>query len=410
MVSAPTGQAVRSIDADVRVSVAELTKLAQRLIATPTFLPEQAINAIEIVSASLQEEGFEVERYAPVSEDGVERPFVLGWLGPRTKTPHVLLCAHIDTSPAGEGWAHAPFGATQQDGYLYGRGAAVSKSDAACFIHSSAAAWRAAEKCTGGTIVVAVTSDEGAGGDLGAAHILNELKIRPKVAIFPGSTDALGIAHNGCVQFRARIHGASSHQSSLPPAEDAMRAAVRICADIYAEADRLTLDTSKVGFLPPTLNITKVIGGTVFGMAPSEVEIWVDRRVTPAEDIESVRCGLAELLSAHAGKDLTELDLELVRLASPMRSMPEQGHFLSLLRDQAKVVSGRELKDIESPLYTDARWYSGADIPTIMYGAGESDIRASGVNAANERVPLDYLHEATNVLAQAMARFLTEEE
>ena len=56
----------------------------------------------------------------------------------------------------------------------------------------------------------------------------------------------------------------------------------------------------------------------------------------------------------------------------------------------------------------EARWYSNADIPTIMYGAGESDIRVSGANGIDERVPEACLEQATVILARAMVRFISE--
>src|SRR5438045_5570044 len=43
--------------------------------------------------------------------------------------PVIALNAHGDVVPPGEGWAHDPYGAEIVDGWMYGRGVAVSKSD-----------------------------------------------------------------------------------------------------------------------------------------------------------------------------------------------------------------------------------------------------------------------------------------
>ena len=43
--------------------------------------------------------------------------------------PVIALNAHGDVVPPGQGWTHDPYGAVEQGGAIYGRGAAVSKSD-----------------------------------------------------------------------------------------------------------------------------------------------------------------------------------------------------------------------------------------------------------------------------------------
>ena len=47
--------------------------------------------------------------------------------------PVVALNAHGDVVPPGEGWTRDPYGAEIVDGWMYGRGVAVSKSDFATY-------------------------------------------------------------------------------------------------------------------------------------------------------------------------------------------------------------------------------------------------------------------------------------
>ena len=47
--------------------------------------------------------------------------------------PTIALNAHGDVVPPGEGWTHDPYGGEVEDGRLYGRAAAVSKSDFATY-------------------------------------------------------------------------------------------------------------------------------------------------------------------------------------------------------------------------------------------------------------------------------------
>lgn len=188
-----------------------------------------------------------------------------------------------------------------------------------------------------------------------------------------------------------------------------MRRAAALCGDIYALADRLTLHPSATpGTTAPTLNITRIFGGTEFGMAPREVEIWIDRRVTPDEQLDAARDELLDVIDKKTTKSTTLLTHKVVRMAEPMRPSEKQHHFAKLLSEEAQAAYGKRLINAGSALYTDARWYSNADIPTIMYGAGESDIRVSGANGIDERVPEACLEQATVILARAMARFISE--
>ena len=47
--------------------------------------------------------------------------------------PTIALNAHGDVVPPGEGWSADPYGAEIREGWMYGRGAAVSKSDIASY-------------------------------------------------------------------------------------------------------------------------------------------------------------------------------------------------------------------------------------------------------------------------------------
>jgi acetylornithine deacetylase/succinyl-diaminopimelate desuccinylase-like protein len=58
------------------------------------------------------------------------------------------------------------------------------------------------------------------------------------------------------------------------------------------------------------------------------------------------------------------------------------------------------------PLYTDARHYAAAGIPTILYGAGPRSILEANAHAADEHLQLSDLHAATEIVALALADLL----
>lgn len=400
------GQRGSHIDALVSGRGEQIRRLVEDLVRLPTYEPAQCQRAASLVKNRFLEAGFDVETHDPTNGAGSSLPIVLGWLGKRTQRPDILLCVHMDTSPAGDGWSRDPFGAEQENGLLYGRGAAVSKSDVGCFLYAAEAAWKSLVEKDEVTIVVATTCDEGSGGDYGAGYLLKALGIQPRLAVFPGFTDIVTVAHNGCIQIKVQVVGTACHQSILEPAEDAMRAVTDFCVKIYAMADRLIAGHSEQS--RPTLNVTRTVGGTVFGMAPRQVDVWIDRRVSPQEDMTAVRDELLALADEVAKTTACEVAYEVVRMAEPMRSASSQQSFVRLLQEEARDAFGKELQEGSSTLYTDARWYSNAGVPTIMYGAGEADVRISGANGVDERVPLLLLTQAATILARAMTRFISE--
>lgn len=404
------GSDLRCAHEQASQSEAAVKSLLLTLISRATETPRLCSEVAPIVRDALEAAGLTVEEHFPQSGNQERFPILLGWAGQRSTKPDILLCAHLDTSPAGEGWSRNPYG-EEHDGFIFGRGSVVSKSDVAVFIHAASAAHVAMGGKEDISLVVAITSDEGSGGEYGAAYILEELGLRPRVAVFAGVSDVVTIAHNGCVQVKILLVGASCHQSLLQPREDAMRHATTICAALYAVSDEIAGRCSAIpGISSPTLNITKVVGGHGFGMSPRVVEIWVDRRVIPDESVNAARDELLDrILSLRSMTDVrTEVDV--VRIAEPMRPSKSQDHFVQLLQNEAYVAFGKTLRAQGSTLYTDARWFSNAGIPTVMYGAGEADIKVSGANGNDERIPERCLREATVILARAIVRYCANQQ
>jgi acetylornithine deacetylase/succinyl-diaminopimelate desuccinylase-like protein len=75
---------------------------------------------------------------------------------------------------------------------------------------------------------------------------------------------------------------------------------------------------------------------------------------------------------------------------------------------EAGAVFGEPVTPIGVPLYTDARLYSEAGIPTVMYGAGPRTLLEANGHRADERVPLEDLRKATKVVANTLLELLKE--
>src|SRR3984957_12078989 len=120
------------------------TRFLAEIVKVPSDNPPgDCSRPAEVVATLLEGLGFQVERHkvpkALVKANGmisatnliVRRRFRQG--------PTIALNAHGDVVPPGSGWTHDPYGAEIVDGWLYGRGSAVSKSDIATYAF---ACWR----------------------------------------------------------------------------------------------------------------------------------------------------------------------------------------------------------------------------------------------------------------------------
>ena len=83
--------------------------------------------------------------------------------------PMIALNAHGDVVPPGEGWTKDPYGAEIVDGWMYGRGVAVSKSDFATYAFALLALEELERSGArlNGTVELHLTYDEEAGGEIG---------------------------------------------------------------------------------------------------------------------------------------------------------------------------------------------------------------------------------------------------
>ena len=67
---------------------------------------------------------------------------------------------------------------------------------------------------------------------------------------------------------------------------------------------------------------------------------------------------------------------------------------------------GQPIAPQGSPLYTDARHYSAAGIPTVLYGAGPRSMLEANAHRADERILLEDVHRATEIVAGALRDLL----
>jgi len=319
--------------------------------------------------------------------------------------PVVALNAHGDVVPPGEGWTHDPYGAEISDGWLYGRGAAVSKSDFSTFAYALMALDHAGTKLRG-AVELHFTYDEETGGALGPAWLLAEGISKPDFAICAGFSYGVVNAHNGCLHLEVEVTGRSAHAAKPAAGIDALEAATHILAALYDWKKGLAHRSSKIaGIGAPQLTIGLIAGGINTNVVPDRVVFRLDRRIVPEEQPEAVEQELRGVIEAAATPGAA-VEIRRIMLATPLTPSPGARELSDILCAHATRVMGEKITVGGVPLYTDARHYAAAGVPVVLYGAGPHSIEEANAHRADERLPLADLHRATEVLALTLADFL----
>ena len=409
------------LDAWVDAHFDEETRFLQALIRVPSDTPpgNNAPHAEE-TAALLKGFGFEAERYpvpqAEVEAAGLQSVTNLlvrrrygqdGAGNPLAGGITVMLNAHGDVVPPGEGWTHDPYGGEIVDGNIFGRAAAVSKSDFATYTFALRAL-EAVARPSKGSVELMFTYDEEFGGELGVGRLLREGVIHPDLVIGAGFSYQVITAHAGCLQLEVTVQGVMAHAAIPDSGVDALQATNKLLTVLYAQNQLNKNVASKVaGMQQPYLNIGTISGGTNTNVVPGRVTFKLDRRMIPEEDPAKVQADLRQLMADAVAKiPGIHIDVKRILLARALRPLPGNQPLVQALQKHAEQVFGEPIPALGTPLYTDMRLFCEVGIPAVMYGAGPRTVLESNAKRADEHLDLDDLRKATKVLARTLHELL----
>lgn len=426
-------------------------ELLQALIRFDTTNPPGNEEAcITYIGTMLKEAGFQPTILAREPS----RPNLIARLPGRGNAPPLLLQGHVDVvTTAHQTWQHPPFEGQLVDGYVWGRGALDMKGGVAMMLAALLRA-KAANLALPGDVILAVLSDEEAGGNYGAkwlaenhAHLFKDVRH----AIGEGGGYALHVgprrfypimvAEKQICWMKATVRGPGGHGASIlrggamaklaqfltkldrhrlpvhvtPVAQQMfsgmaaasplpLRFILRALLNPTLTNQALDLLGKKGELFDPllhnTVNATIVRGGDKINVIPSEITIELDGRLlpgyTPTDMVNELRPIVGE-----------DVELELVRHdAGP--STPQMALFGTL----ADTIRELDPAGICIPLLlagvTDARFFSRLGIQT--YGCLSMNLPSGfdfmkTIHGADERVPAEALDFGTEVLFRVLQRF-----
>lgn len=389
-----------------------------------------------------------------VLEKVQNRPNLIAKIEGAGKAPPILLYGHVDVvTTEKQKWDQPPFDGKLLDGYVWGRGALDMKGGVAMMLSAFLRA-KAEGLQPPGDILLAIVSDEEAGGDVGAKFLAEEhpdlfKDVRYALGEFGGFTLHLGgkrlypimIAEKQICWTKATFRGQGGH-GSMPVRGGAMARLGRALqqldenplpihvtppARMMIEAMSSALGGATGAILGQLANpalansVLKLLGerGKIFSpllrntvsptmltasdkvnVIPNEVSLGMDGRLLPGFTPEDMLTELRAILGADA-------DLEVVR-HDPGPAEPNMGLFDTL----SGILREADPEGIPIPLIlsgvTDARFFSRLGIQTYGFlpmTLPEDFNFTNIIHSANERVPAAAIEFGAQAMYEALKRF-----
>lgn len=406
-----------ALDAWIERHFDEEVRFLQALVQVPTDTPpgDNAPHA-ERTAQLLAGMGLHAERHAvPAGEVAAAGLTSITNLIVRQRWgsdgPVVALNAHGDVVPPGPGWTHDPYGGEIVDGRLYGRAAAVSKSDFATYTYALRAlqAVAAAEGLAlRGAVELHFTYDEEFGGELGPGWLLRQGLTHPDFVLAAGFSYQVITAHNGCLQMEVTVQGRMAHAAIPESGIDALQGAVAILSALYARNLAYRGQPSRVpGIRHAYLNVGRIEGGTHTNVVPGQVVLKLDRRMIPEEDPGQVEAEVRRVIEeAAATQPGLQVQVRRLLLARSWQPDERSAPLVQALQRHGQAVFGEPIPASGTPLYTDVRLYAAAGAAAAIYGAGPRTVLDSNAKRADEHLLLDDLRRATRVVARTLLDLL----
>jgi len=201
---------------------------------------------------------------------------VLGRVRGRGQAPSLLISCHLDAVDVGDAaaWAHDPFAADIEDGWLHGRGSMDIKGPLALITYAAA---HGLESRPAGDVIVAHTVLEERGG-WGMAHVMERIGSEIGAAIIGEATAGdVCTGHRGRAEVVVEVVGKAGHASAPDRAHNPIELLPRLVPALQRFADALPSDVALGrSTIAPTMIETLPRSRNVI---PDRVRLTLDWRV-----------------------------------------------------------------------------------------------------------------------------------
>jgi len=355
---------------DPRSIPADSVAILSALVSFDTTSRNSNLPLVEWIEEYLEHHGVRFTRY-PGGDDGKWN--LHAFIGP-DEAGGIAFSGHLDTVPVdGQDWTSDPFILREENGRLYGRGAADMKGYVACML-AAIPDIQAMELSR--PVHLLFTCDEEITCN-GARELIADLQKAGQVpalcVVGEPSLMTPIIAHKGRFAVRVKLTGKSGHSSGPQHGRNALHAmgrAIAICAD---QAEWFATQGRRVeGFDPPytSMQVGLAAGGAILNIIPEHAWFDVEWRNVPGDEgpqaLEHLQSALA-LLDAVLRNDNPQGGITYEMLVDlPPLSLSEE----HLLTDVTRQITGSNTTGYVS-YGTEAGIYQRGGMESIVCGPGD---------------------------------------
>ena len=342
--------------------------------------------------------------------------------GPR---PALLFVCHLDVvGPGKERWEYPPFGASEENGRIYGRGTTDMKAGIASVVAAICDLAGARADLKGDILFAATAGEEtdSAGvvrfvqqmransdarlADTGQPQGIGDPKrvpgrsdsLVPALAgiIIPEPTDfAVVTAHRGLLWLKITTRGKAVHSSTPERGVNAIGS----MKHVLDELEHYQIPFERHPLLGEcSMSINTISGGEAMNMVPDRCTLGVDIRTLPGQDHDALRHDFERMLAKlQAGTPQFDADLVVERTVKAMETNPE----CEFVRRLCTAV-GVNLTNAVG-FTTDAPHLAPLGAPIVIYGPGQPKM----CHQVDEYIDLADVRAGVDCFKKAILAFCT---
>lgn len=377
-----------------------LVNLVQELVRIRTPNPPADYSVISEKMRSLMDSlGLEVK----ILEGEKGKPNVVGlWRGAGSG-PTLLLDAHMDVVPEGDGWEVDPWEAQIRDGAIWGRGTADLKQSLAIMVHV-VDALKKKGFAPRGNLILSATNDDETAGKMGLKYVI-EKGLReigwpmPDFHLLLEAGDwNVNVAYKGRLWVRIGVRGIPAHGGAP---EKGVNAILKMTELISTILDIPRKTHPLIG--ADSINVGTIVGGEKTNMVPAYCETTFDYRFVPPRNSEDALQEIRNAVEARRRGD-PKLDVamfEVFEQRDPLEIQPDAPEIL-LLRECISEERGTEAKISGSLSAGNAYWSLKNGIMGTMTGPGNADV----IHTNREHITLKELMEGARIVLSYVIRYI----
>jgi succinyl-diaminopimelate desuccinylase len=305
----------------------------------------------------------------------------------------------VPTGPLDK-WSSNPFQPTQQDGFLYGRGAADMKTSLAAFVVATEE-FVAQNPDHKGSIAFLLTSDEEGPAHDGTVIVCNELKKRGErldycVVGEPTSVDQLGDTikngRRGSLSGKLKVIGVQGHIAYPHLAKNP----IHLMAPALAELASVTWDQGNAYFQPTAWQVSNIHAGTgATNVIPGEVVVDFNFRFSTENTADKLKEKLEAILKKHQMNFTIEWNLS----GEPFLTQP--GNLSEAMQASIKAETNVTAELSTTGGTSDARFIAKICPQVVEFGP-----RNATIHQINERVELADIEPLKNIYKGVLEKLI----